>query len=215
MSKQRNTPALSDIEKLPLDSIKLFRETGESKVIPYRLQRYILHLDKAIELFKFEGNISRASKMLMETFPEDIRTMATATKRVSDAINYFHLNTSVKNAAWDQYYADKFENLGRMAISQDNVTEARRNFEKAHYYRTLRNDEAEEGGEKQIVHVLSPDISLLNVVGSEFNLKKLWTDVDEFIANLPVDENQRRRVKNEAAENLGVEDVEYEDMSDE
>lgn len=203
---------LKDIEKIPIDSIKLFRETGESRVIPKKLQRYILHLDRAIELFKFEGNISRAAQMLMDDF-DDLHNIRTAMKRVSDAINYFNLSTNVKNAAWDQFYADRLENLHRVAVASDNITEARRCLEKAHHYRTLRNDDDIDDGEKQIVHVLSTDVSLLNVVGKEFNLKKMWTDTEEFIDNVKLNERDARRVKMEAAENLGV-DVEFEEISD-
>lgn len=205
---------LKDLEKIPVKVLQHFRETHESKGISHDLQRYILHLDKAIELFKFEGNITRAANELREEFPDDNLTYLQARKRVGDAINYFNLSNKVKNAAWDQYYADKFENLAKIAIASDNLTEARRNYEKAHHFRTIRNEDGEEGGEKQIVHVLSPDISLLKMIGTEFNLKKLWTDVSEFVDNIPVNEKERERLKNEAAENLQYEDVDYEELND-
>lgn len=106
---------LQDIDKIPTEVLQQFRKTRKSMAIPEYLQRYILHLDKAAELFNTKGNINEICRELITAFPDDGLSFTTAKRRVYDAINFFHLNNTVRNEAWDMYYADRLEALGRKA----------------------------------------------------------------------------------------------------
>ena len=119
------------LEKLHPDIVQDFKRTGKSTAIAPDLQQYILQLDRVAEIHQFEHNVSRAARKLQETFPN--LTFMTARLRVYDAINIFHLNNTVKAEAWDNYYADRMEDLGKLAIASDNLSEARRCEERARY----------------------------------------------------------------------------------
>jgi len=145
------TPSLQEIDKLPVELIQQFRQTRVSKSIPEYLQRYILHLDKASELFNLKGNITDICKELQLAFPEDDLSFSTAKNRVFNAINFFHLNNTVRNEAWDHYYADRLEALGKKAEDaydadpakfSGNIQEARRCYERAHALRTKKDENA-------------------------------------------------------------------------
>lgn len=205
---------LKDIHNLPVEVIQDFRQTGQSLAIPAHIQSYILQLDRAVEIHNAEHvhNVSRAARRLLESFP-DI-SLNTARSRIFDAINYFHLNASVKAEAWDNYYADRMEDLSQLAIAKDNITEARRCTEKSREYRKEASSNILDGEElKPHVILISPEVNpdLLGLKG--FNLKQLWKDTQDFINDLPIDRKEKSDVMQDAAENLNqIEDIDYEDV---
>lgn len=89
---------IDKLEKLDPEIISDFRKNRKSEAIAPALQEYIIHLDRAAELHNLHGNVSRVAKELAKEFPDQI-SFQTARQRVYDAINYFHLNSNVKNEA--------------------------------------------------------------------------------------------------------------------
>jgi len=206
---------LKAFEELPTDLINNFRKTGKSAAISPQIKKYILELDRAAEIFNVdnEHNISRAAKRLQETFP--YMAHATARNRIYDAINYFHLNSTVKEEAWNNYYADRMEDMAKYALSHDNLTEARRCMEKAREYRqhALINS-IDPDDFKPHIYFVSPEVDakLLNL--PEFDLKKLWKDTKELINQLPIDSRNKTEAMKDAsgALNIDAEDTDYEDV---
>jgi hypothetical protein len=200
---------------LPVEIVQDFRKTGKSQGIPAEIQEYISQVDRAVEIYRFEGNISRAAKKLQEQFP-DI-SHATARNRIYDSLNLFHLNNTVKNCSWDQYYADKMEDLAKLAIADDNITEARRCFERAHSLRTNKDENAYDPEKlKPVEQIISPDVSHSRLNITQHNLNEIWKKTQEFILDLKdVDSKEKERLLAEAASNLGQPiDVDYEDVPD-
>jgi len=205
---------LSDIEKLPVPIIQEFRRTGVSLGIPTELQQYILQLDRAVEIFNVEKehNISRAARKLMESFPE--MAFSTAKTRIYDAINYFHLNNTVKAEAWNNYYADRFEDLGKLALKKFDFTESRRCFERAAEYRKEASQVAlNPDAIKPHTFLISPEVTPELLGMTDKSLKKMWIETEQFIDGLPINQKEKNAIKREAALNLNkTEDAEFEDL---
>jgi hypothetical protein len=206
--------SLKDLHRLPVEIIQDFRKTGKSLAIPGYIQDYILQLDRAVEIHnaEHEHNVSRAAMRLMESFPNI--SLNTARARIFDAINYFHLNNTVKAEAWDNYYADRLEDLAQFAISKNNITEARRSMEKAREYRKEAAGNILNGEElKPHVILISPEVNPELLGLKDFNLKQLWKETQDFIEELPIDKMDKRNVMQDAAQNLNqIEDIDYEDV---
>lgn len=206
---------LDKLDKVPLDEIAEYRRTGNSQIIPIELQKYITQLDRAVELFRVNGNISTVAKTIMAEFANDKLSFNTARNRVYDAINMFYLNNTVKNLAWDMYYADKFEDLARVALAADNITEARRCFEKARELKT-KHDESAYDPEKlrPAIILVGPDYNNERLGIGKYNKKELWPELQQLIKNVPdIGEEDKTRLLNETALELGIDtiDIDYED----
>jgi hypothetical protein len=46
----------------------------------------------------------------------------------------------------------------------------------------------------------------------EFNLRVLWADTQKFVNGLPIDQRDKQNALGDAAEALGIEDIDYEDI---
>jgi hypothetical protein len=207
-------PSLQDLDKLPVEVIQLFRKNGQSSTIPEHLQKYIMQLDRVAEIRNVEmvHNVTATARRLMESFPD--MSLTTAKLRIDDAINYFHLNSTVKAEAWNNYYADRLEDLAQYAMKSDNITEARRCIEKAHQYRIeAANNSINPEDFKPVIQLLSPDVDAKRLGFKEdFNLRVLWTDTQKFINALPIDERDKQRALDDAGVAIGIEDIDYEDI---
>jgi len=207
-------PSLQELDKLPVQVIQEFRKSGKSVAISDKLQQYILHLDRVAEIRNthHDHNLTSTARKLMDTFPE--LNFDAAKRRVDDAINYFHLNSTVKTEAWNNYYADRMEDLAQYAMAADNITEARRCIEKAHQFRLdASNNSINPDDFKPVTQLISPNVDAKRLgFAEEFNLRKLWTDTEKFINDLPVDDRDKQRALDDASQALGIEDIDYEDL---
>lgn len=213
-------PSLKELDKLHPDLIEKYRQTGKSDAIPLYLQRYILHLDKAAEINNHCKSINRAAKLLQDAFPDDDLSFRNAKYRIEDAINYFHLNSSVKQAAWCHYYADYFEDLAALARKADRLDVAKQCIECASDYRMKAAEQSINANElRPHTYVIDPSVpaSLLGLT-DDVDMKTLWAQKEalleetrEFIEHLDIRDSQKSSVFKEAAQNLNISDAEYED----
>jgi hypothetical protein len=162
------------LEKLPVEIIQDFRKTGRSLAIPDDVQKYIIQIDRAIEIYRFEPNVYRAARQLKTEFTKDDISFKTAQSRIYDAINYFNLNSTVKNESWDNYYADKLEDLALLAIKDHNWNQARLCFREANMLRTKHNDDRINPDDiKMKDFITSPDITPERLDIAPVNLRDL------------------------------------------
>jgi len=207
----------NELQTLPVEILQDFRSTGESMALKEDLKQYIRELDRAVEIRTAENehNINRAAQLLRQTFPN--LTLTTAKTRIYDAINYFHLNSSVKAEAWCNYYADRLEDLSKLAIAKNNLTEARRNMERAKDFRMEASTIAINPEEiKPHTFLVSPEVKPELLGLKEFNLSTLWKDTQTFINHLPIDSRDKNTALRDAAGALNiVEDIDYENVDDE
>ena len=204
-------------ELLHMDLIQAFRVNGKSDAIPVEVQQFIRIIDKVPELFQRYPGVNRCSREMVKLYPGLNMAYRTAQEYVFYAINYFHLNSEVKNEAWNNYFADKMMELHQIALKDGNLTEARRCLEKARDYRYNRNENAiDVKNLRPIIHVLSPNVraSMLDLP-SDISMKTLWVEKKkklnealEFIDKLDVNDEEKERFTREAQLNMNISDVE-------
>jgi hypothetical protein len=105
---------LERIQALGPEIIEHFRTTGQSNTIPAELQEFILQLDASARVLRFESNITRAAEKLRREFPN--LNFHTAKSRIYDALSFFYLDMAVSQSVWDNYYADKYEDLAKICM---------------------------------------------------------------------------------------------------
>lgn len=198
-----------DFVKLDKEIVRNFILTGQSEAIAIPLQRYIKQINRAAEIHTFDGNIQRCARKLQESFPDDKLALNTARERIYDAINIFHLNNTVRNQAWDNYYADKIDDLAKVAISEGKYKEALLCFSKSRELRTNKDEDAftpEQLAAKQ--QLVSPDIKLSRLGLKTFDKKKVWSEGLKFIEKMPLEKDEKEKLENEFSEALGIDDAE-------
>ena len=159
----------------------------------------------------------------MKKFPEKFGHFKYAQDIVYASINYFHLNNTVKNVAWDMYYADKMEDYAQAAILIGNIDLAMKCTDKAHEYRTKRDESAIDSSKiAPNTYILSPDITP-EIIGlrGDIDLKVLWKkkrqvfdDATKFINGLDIRDEQKVELIKETAENLNFAEANYEELDD-
>lgn len=203
---------LDDLHKIPIEIIQDFRNTGKSSAIPEKLQAFIREIDSASVIIEKQKirNITRAAEALRKVYPDISHN--TAKNRIYDAITMLHIGSTVSAEAWNNYYADRLEDLHDLNIASDNPREARLCLIAA---KDMREAAAKQRIDPSLfkprIQVINVDITANRLGLSEVSLKQLWTDTEDFIGKLPIDKRDKEALLNEAAMNLGVtEDAEYE-----
>ena len=203
---------LAELDKINIEIIQDFRKTKKSKGIPGYLQLYIIQLDKAAEIWDSETSIRKAAVELQINFPE--LSFETCRNRISDAINYFHLNNTVKEEAWDNYFADKMMAFSKKCEDAKDYQQARLAMLNAHSFRKAAAAiNINPNDFKPHNYYLSPDTTPERLGLKESDLKVLWPESKKFINELPIDSKHKKQIINEAAESLG-EETEFEDVGE-
>ncbi len=205
---------LARLEKIDSEVIQEFRKTKHSLVIPSDLQQYILQISAAFEIAKYEGSVTRAAKKICVQFPH--LNLPTAKKRYYDAITYFHVNNNVSNEVWDHYYADKFEDLAKLCLAKNKDEAAGRFFAKAHELRTKESDSINPEDLKPPVFIITDKLSPEDLGFENKNLQEIASKATqgkyaEIINSLPIDKQEKEQLFQDA----GIEDVDFEDVSNE
>lgn len=206
------------LERIHPEILQNYFDTGNASGIAPEVLTYIEKIDKIPDLYRKNGSPTRTSRDLMRLYPELFTTFKTAQALVYAAINHFHLNATVKNAAWDNLYADRFDELAQIEVKRGNIEAAKRIYADAHRLRTLRNDDAIDTDKiKPVVQVISPEVTpeMLQLDG-DYNMKVLWNDVKVFVKHrvTNISDEQRAAILREAANNLNIQDADFEDIDE-
>lgn len=204
------------LERLHPEILQNYFDTGNTSGIAPEVVAYIQKIDKIPELYRKNGSPTRTSRNLMRLYPDLFNSFKTAQALVYAAINHFHLNSGVKNQAWDNLYADRFDELAQIEVKRGNIEAAKRIYTEAHRLRTLRNDDSLDVDKlRPIVQVISPEVtaSMLDIDGN-YSLKEMWTDVRVFVKHRlkGVSTEQEDAILKEAAKTLNIEDADFEDL---
>src|SRR3990172_13173134 len=124
------------LERLHPDIIKNYFNSGNPSGIPDDVIAYIEKIDKIPELYRRHASPTRTASELKQLYPDLFPSVNTARALVYLAINHFHLNNNVKNQAWDNLYADRFDELADLEASRGNIEAAKRIYTEAHRLRT-------------------------------------------------------------------------------
>lgn len=205
--------SLQTLDKIDPEIISEFRRTRKSEAIPAEIQAYIIQLDKAVEIKNTTRNISRAANQLKDEFPQ--LSFETCRQRIYDAINKFHLNSTVQEEAWHNYFADFYEDIARAALAGKNINGATNAARLAHKARILASASSINPDDfRPNYYLVSPELKAGRLGLTEQNLKTLWPDTVTFIKSLPIDDKDKKRAMTDAAIVLGEDYSDFEDVED-
>jgi hypothetical protein len=193
---------LDTLDKLHPDIVHHFLQTGESKGIPEELQLFIKQLQYAAEIYEYERNISRAAKKLR------IRILAeqkidvserTCKARIYAALNYFNIDNNVPVKVWENDFADKYQDLAKLAIANDDLKTARACYDSARECRIAAAEASARESDWAPVFLISPEITAEQMGFTRESLKDIAKKNNEgyylnLIDSLPVDKKEKKRL---------------------
>lgn len=109
---------LDSLDKIHPDLISAFLTTGKCDGIPEDVQKFLKQLQWAAEIYEYERNITRAAKQLRVRINAQQHINLeerTCKARIYAAINYFSIDNNVSIKVWESNFADKYEDLAKMA----------------------------------------------------------------------------------------------------
>jgi len=189
------------------EEVALYRQSGESAIIPANVQKYIDEISKASEVFTRNQDFMRTARYLKTEFGI---AMSVAQERVSDAINYFYINNRVRNKAWDYFFAlEDLANQKKLALKTGDLKLAFEITKQQHAILTKTEDEQyDEEQLKMKPQLLSPDVSVERLGIAKFNLNELYSEASKKIGSWNIPKEEKERLRREAALNLGFTDAE-------
>lgn len=212
---------MTGIEKIAAlhpDIVHTILTTRTSKVVDADTVELLLELQAAAEIYDYERNISRAAeKLRLRILAERGKSMPVRTcrTRIYQALDYFAVDNNVSIKVWKSDFANKYEDMARLALAMDDVKSAMRCYAHAERCRV----EASEAADKEMawapVFILSPDVSLTQMGFEKRSLKAIAKkDNDGYylrlIDGLPIDEQEKVRLRRDAE----VSEAEYEEIED-
>lgn len=207
---------MTRLEELQLLDHKLLQEflhTGHSMSIPEKLQDYIRKINAVPSIVHHNGaTITRCISALRRQFPD--MTYSQARGIYEDAMNFFYMDNTVTSDAWDNYYADQFDKLARLALGMDKPEAALRAFSKAHELRTRSTDRIKPGDWAPPTFIISDRIKPEQLGYAKQNLYDIARKAEsgyykKLIEGLPITDKEKERLIEEAE----VEDSAFEDLT--
>lgn len=204
---------LDKLSTVSPDVIDEFIRTGESSVIPVELQKVINQMVFAIQIYRTERNITAAARKLQ------VRTKAeqqidininTAKSRIYAALNYFDVDCNVAENVWLRDYANKYEDLVKVALAKGRPDVAKGCLDAARDCR-LRATVADRQATLGVVYVLSSDIKPEDLgfptrSKKDIARKALDGQYAKMIDSLNLPDEDKKRLRSDA----DIEDVECE-----
>lgn len=197
---------LETIEKLHPDIVHHFLQTGECKGIPEEVQSFLRQIQWAAEIYEYERNISRAARQLrsrilaLQQKDVDIRTCKA---RFYSAISYFNIDNNVATKVWETDYANKYEDLAKLAIASDEYKTAKSCLDAAHECRLRASEAADKENASGPVFLISNEITPELMGFTKRNLKEIAQKHNQgfyinLIDNLPVEKEDKQRLLRDA-----------------
>ncbi|MCC8187136.1 MAG: hypothetical protein LIP08_06405 [Bacteroides sp.] len=208
---------LEKLDKLHPDLINTFLTTGHCDGVPAEIQVFLKQLQWAAEIFEYERNISRASKKLRERIAAqqklqvDVRTCMS---RIYAAINYFNVDNNVSVKVWEGVYADKFEDIAKLAALKGDVRSMERCTEKARECRARASEADQADRQWAPVFIISPEITPEELGYKKRSLKEIACKSNKgyyinLIETLPIEKEDKTRLLADA----GIVDAEFEEIT--
>ena len=216
MNKPGPEANLDILDSLHPDIVFSFLETGQSAAISKELQLFILQIQWASQIWETERNTARAARKLKERIliNQNVRvSIITCRRRIYEAMEYFDVDHNVAQEIWDRNAADKFEDLMKLAIAQDKLTDAGRFLEKANELRRRANSalNAEDLQMPDFLISTKMDAETLGFPNKNMQeISKKATDgyYIKLINGLPIDKKEKERLLADA----DIEDIEFDEI---
>ncbi|MDR1556754.1 MAG: hypothetical protein LBS88_06950, partial [Tannerellaceae bacterium] len=167
---------------------------------------FLRQLQWAAEIYEYERNITRAARKLQSRIlaaqnkPVNIRTCKA---RIYSAITYFNVDNSVAVRVWETDYANKYEDLARIAVAADEYKTAKACFDAARECRLRASEAADKESLWAPVFLISNDITLEQLGMHKRSLKEIARKSNEgfyinLIESLPVEREEKQRLLKDA-----------------
>ena len=188
------------------DVIASFLKTGDSSVIPKELQLFIAQIQFAVEIYKYEKNITRAAEQLHvrvaaeQKINLDVRTCKS---RIYSAINYFSVDNNVTIKVWEENFADRYADLEKIAIAKGDYKTAKICVDAQAECRRRASEAAEVDRDWAPVFIISPELAPEDLGFKRKNLTEIARKYNEgfylkFIDSLPIENEEKIRLKHDA-----------------
>jgi len=193
---------LETLDKLHPDIVHHFLQTGESKGIPEEVQLFLKQIQYAAEIYEYERNISRAAKKLRIRILTEQKIdvpVRTCKSRIYSALNYFNIDNNVAVKVWENDFADKYQDLAKLAISNDDLRTAKACYDAARDCRIAASEAAARESDWAPVFIISPEITAEQMGFTKESLKAIAKKNNEgyyinLIDSLPVDKKEKKRL---------------------
>jgi hypothetical protein len=203
---------LETLDKLHPDIVHHYLQTGESKGIPEEVQLFLKQIQYAAEIYEYERNISRAATKLRIRILTEQKIdvpVRTCKSRIYSALNYFNIDNNVAVKVWENDFADKYQDLAKLAISNDDLRTAKACYDAARDCRIAASEAAARESDWAPVFIISPEITAEQMGFAKESLKVIAKKNNEgyyinLIDSLPVDRKEKKRLLADA----DIEDVE-------
>ena len=197
---------IETIEKLHPDIIHHYLTTGESRGITKEVQVFLKQMQWAAEIYEYERNITRAARDLhMRTLAQqgidlDVRTCKS---RIYAAINYFTIDNNVSIKVWESDFADKYEDLAKLAVASDQYKVAKSCHDAAMECRRRASEAAEKDNSWAPVFIISTDITPEKLGFTKRSLKDIAKKNNDgfylnLIESLPIEREEKKRLLRDA-----------------
>ena len=215
-----NRNLLESVEKLHPDIIQHFLLTGESRGIPKEIQIFLKQMQWAVEIYETERNITRASQLLharilaQQHLDVEVRTCKS---RIYAAITYFNVDNNVATKVWENDFANKYEDMARLATASNQLKVAKACLDAAHDCRLKASEAADRESDWAPVFIISNNITPEQLGFHKKNIKQIARKHNEgfyinLIDSLPIEKEEKQRLLKDA----NIEDAEIiEEISDE
>ena len=210
---------LDVLDKLHPDLISAFLTTGRADGIPSDMQLFLKQSQWAAELYEYERNISRASKLPRQRINAQQQLNLderTCKARIYAAINYFNIDNNVSIKVWESNYADKYEDLAKLCAAAGDYKTQGKCYAAALECRRRAAEIAEADRDLGIVFLISPELTPEDLGYSKASLKEIAAKHNRgfylnLIDNLPIEQVEKKRLLRDA----DIEEAEYEELNDE
>lgn len=197
---------IESLETIHPDLISNFLTTGEGDGIPEDVRLFLKQLQYAAEIYETERNIKRAARLLrirINTLQGVQISERACMARIYEAINYFCVDNNVSIKVWESDFANKYEDLAKLCLSNNDYKGAKSCFDAAIECRRRASEIAEADRDLGITFLISSEITP-ELLGLESqNLKKIAAKANDgfyikLIDGLPIEGNEKKRLLRDA-----------------
>lgn len=204
---------LDTVAKIHPDIITSFLSNGECNGLPVDVQQFLSQLQWAAEIYEYERNISRAAKTL-QVRAKAIQglqlSLRTCKSRIYAAIDYFSVDNNVASRVWEEDFANKYEDLGKLAVASNDIKTAKACYDASRDCRARAAEHANAEEAHAPIFIISTEISLDELGFAKKSLKAIAKKNNDgyyinIIENLPIEKEDKKRLLRDA--NIAIEDA--------
>lgn len=202
---------LERLRQMDSDTVRSFMLTRKGDMIAEDLRDYILQLNSASSIIHYQGaSLTRVTRALRQEWPE--MTYSEARTVYYDALQFFYIDDNISAEAWDNYYADRMEDIFRLAVKMNRMDIALKASAKAHEYRTRNRDVIKPGDWQPPVFIVSDTIDIEQLGYKKKSVYEVARrnekrQLGQIIEELPVTDREKTRLRREAGVDADYEEV--------